>query len=97
LPPDLDELKADTVAFLDKIGSDMPTYADPDDATRSHVEQVTGWRGYPTTVVIDGDGVVRGKWDGYAPGTENQIAAVVAELMSPTKPEASSPASGGAY
>ncbi|MGN1156262.1 MAG: TlpA family protein disulfide reductase [Agathobacter sp.] len=30
--------------------------------------------GHPTTVIIDGDGIIRGRWDSWSPGTAGDIA-----------------------
>ena len=30
--------------------------------------------GHPTTVIIDGDGIIRGRWDAWSPGTAGDIA-----------------------
>ena len=40
----------------------------------------------PTTVVIDRQGIIRGKWQGYRDGYERQIADLLAELLGNEKP-----------
>lgn len=81
IDPNLVELRDETNSFLTDQGSDLPTYSDNQDATRSAVEKVSGWMGYPTTVILDKQGVIRGKWDGYTPGSETQMESLVAELL----------------
>jgi hypothetical protein len=43
--------------------------------------------GYPTTVVLDRDGTIRGVWVGYEPGTEKKMERLVDELLL-ARPEA---------
>jgi cytochrome c biogenesis protein CcmG, thiol:disulfide interchange protein DsbE len=81
IEPNIEELRHDTDSFLKDQGSDLPTYSDNHDATRGEVEKVAGWMGYPTTLILDKQGVIRGKWDGYMPGSERQMESLVAELL----------------
>jgi thiol-disulfide isomerase/thioredoxin len=81
IDPDLDELRGETEAFLKTLKSELPTYADVADRTRSSVERTAGWRGYPNTVVLDGEGVIRGVWPSHAKGIEKQMQALIEELL----------------
>jgi cytochrome c biogenesis protein CcmG, thiol:disulfide interchange protein DsbE len=78
-----DTLRSETQTFLEMAKVDLPTYSDPDAATRRALAAVTdGARfGYPTTLVLDRQGVIRGFWSGYSPGTEREIEAVVSQLL----------------
>ncbi len=75
-------LRPDTDAFLKNNKLNVPTYWDPQGHTRQQVEKIAGFEGYPTTLVIDRQGVIRGRWVGYEWGTERQIASLVAKLLS---------------
>jgi hypothetical protein len=44
-----------------------------------------GFSGYPTTIVLDRHGIIRGLWVGYRRGDERQIEKCVAEQLH--KPE----------
>jgi hypothetical protein len=36
---------------------------------------------YPTTLVLDQSGVIRGVWVGYAPGEEREVETLVEKLL----------------
>jgi cytochrome c biogenesis protein CcmG/thiol:disulfide interchange protein DsbE len=78
---DIDELRANTTEFLQDRQLDLPTYADPQGFTRMGIEMIGGFEGYPTTLVIDRQGMIRGAWLGYRPGDERDIGRVVAEVL----------------
>jgi thiol-disulfide isomerase/thioredoxin len=66
----LEELRDETAAFLASQRVDHPTYYDPGystphpgDSTRESLELVGAFTGYPTTVVFDRDGIIRGVWE----------------------------------
>lgn len=83
LDPDssLAELKLDTKQLLKARRLDLPVYADPNGVTRSAVKDAVGFSGYPTTLLLDGRGVIRQVWSGYSPGLEAEIARMVDELL----------------
>ena len=74
-------LRAATESFLANRKLDISTFFDPQGYTRLQVEKVAGFEGYPTTLVLDRQGIIRGLWVGYEPGTENEIGALVAKLL----------------
>lgn len=78
---DLDTLRADTRGFLAGILPDFPTYADPELETRKEVDRVAGFKGYPTTLVLDKSGTIRAVWVGYWPGLEREITATLQKLL----------------
>jgi len=78
---DAAELRSETEAFLEKQGADLATYHDPGAVTRKSVDAAAGFQGYPTTVLLDGSGVIRGMWVGYYPGVEKEIDRAVAKLL----------------
>jgi thiol-disulfide isomerase/thioredoxin len=77
----VDELRQNTVQFLDAMRSTLPTYCDPDSSARRAVHDAIGFPGYPLTLVADRQGIVRGVWNGYAPGVERSIESLVATLL----------------
>jgi thiol-disulfide isomerase/thioredoxin len=76
-----DEIAVETEAFLQSFKIDMPTYKDPGGFSRRGVDMVAGFAGYPTTIVLDRQGVIRGMWVGYRQGYERQIEKLVGELL----------------
>ncbi len=76
-----EELKAETIDFLHAKGLSLPAYGDPSGTTRAAFKQLGGRAVFPTTVVLDGQGVVRGVWVGYAPGVVEEIERRVAALL----------------
>jgi thiol-disulfide isomerase/thioredoxin len=75
------ELAMDTKHLLRKTRLDLPTYADPNGITRMAVKDAIGFSGYPTTVLLDGQGNIRQHWTGYSPGMELEIESMVKELL----------------
>jgi thiol-disulfide isomerase/thioredoxin len=80
---DLAELTEETTAFLRQQEFELPTYADPEAVTRMAVLEILGGTtfSYPTTLVLDKSGVIRGVWIGYMPGEERDIEALVEKLL----------------
>jgi len=79
---DLTELREQTRAFLKQMESATPTYADPSGDTRRAIEIVSGEGfAYPTTLVLDRDGVIRGFWIGYSPQAIKEIERTLRELL----------------
>ena len=76
---EIEALRKQTAALLKDMHIDMPTYADTDQVTRDAVAAAVGLQGYPTTVVLDRRGVVRGVAVG--PVTEYRVDDVVAQLL----------------
>jgi len=69
----LSQLREQTRQFLASKKLVLPTYADPDGSARQAVGMALGELdipGYPTTVLVDKDGILRGVWVGYESGTE---------------------------
>jgi thiol-disulfide isomerase/thioredoxin len=78
---DIDSLREDTKALLESQQITMPTYADSAGVTRAAVARAANFDGYPTTVVLDGDGIIRGFWVGYAPGAEKEMQELIEQLL----------------
>ena len=79
----LGPLRMQTIMFLVQGESKLPTYADRSAQTRRNVAMVLGENGfaYPTTLVLDQTGVIRGVWIGYVPGIGDQLKQLVEELL----------------
>ena len=78
---ELAQLRDNTAAFLAARMTDLPTYADVDAVTRLAMAPVAKFSGYPTTLIVDRQGVIRGLWVGYGPGVETKQAALVEQLL----------------
>ncbi len=78
---DFTQIEDETKAFLESYKIGLPTYKDPGGYSRRAVDMVAGFQGYPTTLVLDRQGVIRGLWFGYRAGYEQQIEKLVAELL----------------
>jgi thiol-disulfide isomerase/thioredoxin len=84
---DLENLRRDTLAFLKQSGTDIPTYADPGNATFDGFCEMarrldpSAMEGVPTTILLDRRGIIRGVWIGYVPGLENEMEEMVKRLL----------------
>lgn len=76
-----EELKEATVGFLRSQRLALPSYADRGGTTRAAFRQLGGRAVFPTTVLLDGQSVVRAVWVGYAPGVVEEIEHRVARLL----------------
>lgn len=75
------ELESSTAAFLEQQRVSHPTYWDPDERTRRALAQLGTMEGYPTTVLLDRQGVIRAVWSGYRRGMEHEIEQAAVELL----------------
>ena len=78
---DVERLRTETAAVLRQLGIDVPTYADPGFVTRRALDAVDEFRAYPTTLVMDRQGVIRGVWVGFDPRVPRQIEQLLARLL----------------
>jgi thiol-disulfide isomerase/thioredoxin len=80
---DVAALRRDTAEFLEQRQSQLPTYADEGMVTRRNLAMVLGEAGfgYPTTIVLDQNGVIRAVWVGYDPRIGDEIKQIVNELL----------------
>ena len=76
-------LKLATITFLVGMESKLPTYSDRSARTRRNVAMVLGEEGfaYPTTIVLDRAGIIRGVWIGYDPKIGDELKELVGELL----------------
>lgn len=80
---DLKQLADETRAFLESSSATFPAYHDPQGASRYAVQaalKLEGF-GYPTTLVVDRRGVIRGMWQGYAAGDETSLRKLIDKLL----------------
>jgi thiol-disulfide isomerase/thioredoxin len=75
------EIAEQTEAFLKSFKIALPTYFDDGAYTRRGLDMIAGFVGYPTTIILDRRGTIRGMWVGYQPGYERQIEKLIAELL----------------
>jgi len=76
---DLRQLRLDTASLLNEKGIRMATYADPNHVSRLAVDEVVGFADYPTTLVLDRSGSVRGVW--FRQAAEGEMEALIAQLL----------------
>ena len=79
---DRQSLRENTEELLKRLDLDLPTYHDPGSKTLSAVDQIIGFDGYPTSVLLDRHGVIRAVWVGYRPGVETEMERFVDEVLS---------------
>jgi cytochrome c biogenesis protein CcmG, thiol:disulfide interchange protein DsbE len=72
-----------TAQFLEEHRAKFPTYRDPYQRFAQHLEQVAKLDGFvfPTSLVVDQRGVIRGLWAGYLPGDERQMHALLERTL----------------
>ncbi|HEX4146151.1 MAG TPA: TlpA disulfide reductase family protein [Pirellulales bacterium] len=80
---ELGELREKTKEFLAQKQLQLPTYADQSEQTRRVVAMTLDKSsfGFPTTIVLDRAGVIRGVWTGYEQGIGDQLKQLVSELL----------------
>ena len=79
----LEPLKIETEAFLEARGTTLPTYADQHAATRQALVLKLGTpMAYPTTLILDRNGVIRGYWQGYDARAAGQMEELIEQLLS---------------
>lgn len=76
-----ESLQDDTRDYLAENQLELPTYADLGGTTRQAVDEAVGFQGYPTTLLLDRQGVIRQTWVGYSPGVEKEIERKIEQLL----------------
>jgi thiol-disulfide isomerase/thioredoxin len=77
----MDALREETKKFLAQQGTNMPTYADSQGVSRRILESVIGGLAFPTTILLDRDGIIRAVWVGYGSGDQKQMERMVEKLL----------------
>jgi cytochrome c biogenesis protein CcmG, thiol:disulfide interchange protein DsbE len=88
---DLEALRQDTRAFLEAAKANLPTYADPSAASRRALGLLLEdgqFPGYPTTLLVDRRGTIRGMWVGYENGAERSMASLIEQALHDKAPSA---------
>ena len=82
-PGDDASMEPSTAAFLVAQKASFLTYRDAFQHSREHLSRVAelGGFAYPTTVVLDRQGVIRGLWVGYQSGDEVAMQQVIEEVL----------------
>ncbi len=90
--PQIDELREPTLTFLSAREMTLPTYADPQAATRSAMSvKLDIPIAYPTTLVLDREGIVRGCWQGYDARAAGDMEKLIEQLLSDSSSDDISP------
>jgi thiol-disulfide isomerase/thioredoxin len=81
--PSLTTLANRTSQFYDSAQIDLPTYADPTTTARRQFVSLMQGQGmaYPTTILVDSQGIIRATWVGVPPGGVETIRKRVNELL----------------
>jgi len=58
--------------------------ADPGQISRQAVDEAVGFQGYPTTLLLDRRGEIRGLWSGFRPGDEAEMRQLIVQLLKET-------------
>ncbi|MBX3415226.1 MAG: TlpA family protein disulfide reductase [Pirellulales bacterium] len=74
-------LATETRQFLDATGLKLPVYLDVDNQTMTAADLIVGVPGFPTTIILDRSGKIRGVWNGYQRGYEQEMHEFVARLL----------------
>lgn len=77
----MEELRRGTQAYLDRAKLDISAYVDADEVTLRSFASLGRFEGFPTTFVMDREGVVRGVWSGYGPDASAEMQEIVQELL----------------
>ena len=87
---DVAVLRKDTLAFLQQAGVELSVYVDPDSSTQRAItmQRMADGFGYPTTLILDRQGGVRGFWEGYDPQYIDQMESLVQQLLAEKSPAA---------
>jgi hypothetical protein len=79
----LGELRDATEAFLNSRQVTLPTYADQNGNSRQAMIAALGLDGmaYPTTLVLDQQGAIRGFWQGYHASAAREMSDLIERLL----------------
>lgn len=85
---ELDVLRDETQAFLKSKNVTLPTYADQHAASRRELARYLKLDSfaYPSTLILDRQGTIRGFWEGYASGSELEMRDLVQQLLDEPAP-----------
>ncbi len=78
-------MRENTEELLTQLKLDLPTYSDPDSITLSAADAAIALEGYPTTLLLDGKGVIRAVWLGYRAGVETEMERYIGMVLEEEK------------
>lgn len=81
LETDVAALRSETLEYLTQRGFELPTWVDRRGTSRQFVMSVMGRFGYPTTLLIDREGIIQGIWLGAPPNVERVIGDRLDEVI----------------
>ncbi|MDX1961757.1 MAG: TlpA disulfide reductase family protein [Pirellulales bacterium] len=87
-PEDQADLTAETEEFLSDQQVTHPTWWDPIGQARAALARAELFTGYPTTIIVDQQGVIRGVWQGYHQGDEVRQRELIKNLLAKQSPTA---------
>jgi thiol-disulfide isomerase/thioredoxin len=78
-----DQLQLATEAYLAKFDTELISYSDPRGTARMSLMKAAQLPGFafPTTVLLDREGKIRGLWQGYRPGVEAEMEQAIKALL----------------
>ena len=82
---DAEDLRSRTEETLRQLDLHLATYWDPDFTTREAYNKVGRLEGFPTTFLMDRQGVIRQVWVGNFPQVSQQVESGIRELLGPAK------------
>jgi len=87
-PSDERGLAESTKSFLMQQRAEFPTYRDPGGQSTRALAHSAGLQqfGYPTTVVLDRNALIRGVWIGFRPGDERGMQQLIERVLQATEP-----------
>lgn len=78
---DFEELQVATEVYLERAKLNVATYADPRMVTRNAFDSFGEPGGYPTTFLVDRQGVIRHVWIGYHPTIKQELTTLIPALL----------------
>ena len=82
---DPEELRSRTEETLQQLDLGVATYWDPAYTTRRAFDKVGRLEGFPTTFLMDRQGVIRHVWVGHSSQLSEQVESGIRELLGPAK------------
>ncbi|MFM8250010.1 MAG: TlpA family protein disulfide reductase [Planctomycetota bacterium] len=80
---EVQELRSDVMGFLQAMQVTLPVYCDPNTAARLRIAAFLQAEdfAYPTSLVVDRKGIVRGVWLGFRSGDQHDMARLIDQLL----------------
>lgn len=78
---DFEELQVATEVYLERAKLNVATYADPRMVTRNAFDSFGQPGVYPTTFLVDRQGVIRHVWVGYHPTIKQELTTLIPAML----------------